>query len=195
MSAAEWNFLIETAATIFGLLCVWLTIRQNIWCWPTGLAMVVLYVYIFWNAKLYSDMGLQVIYIGLQIYGWWFWLHGGRDRGRAPVRIIPAAWMAGWIGTGLVGMVLLGTVMSRTTDASLPYWDAATTVLSLIAQWLMGRKVLQSWLFWIAVDVLAIGIYLVKGLHQTSVLYAVFLVMATLGFFAWRRAMASGEAI
>jgi len=181
--------LIEIVAVVSGLGCVWLTTRQNIWCWPVGLLMVSLYIVIFWRAKLYSDMGLQVVYVGLQFYGWHQWLRGGPRQSRldvSRVSVLPAVCWAGGAAACIVG---LGYVMRTKTDAALPYWDAVTTVLSLVAQMWMARKLLESWLVWIVVDVLAIGIYAVKGLHLTAGLYAVFLVLAVMGFVAWKRSM------
>ena len=180
---------IELMATAFGLASVVLTVRQNIWCWPTGLVMVVLYVWIFYQARLYSDMFLHVIYIGLSIYGWRCWASGDVRDGELLVVRLQWSSAVGWIVTGIVASALLGYSMHRLTDASLPYWDATTTVLSLIAQYLMARKVLESWLFWITVDVLAIGIYFVKELYVTSGLYTVFLAMATAGWLAWNRSI------
>ena len=180
---------IEIVATVFGLACVILYMFRNVWAWPTGLVQVVLYCYIFYEVKLYSDLILHVIYVGLQLYGWYHWLYGGARRDSLPVRVLAPRTLAGWAALGLVGTLLWGTLMARYTDAALPYPDAFTTVLSLIAQWLLARKVLESWLFWIVVDVAAIGIYLVKGLYFTSGLYAAFLVLATLGFLQWRRTL------
>lgn len=182
-------------ASLSGLLCVWLTVRQNIWCWPVGLVMVLLYAWIFYHARLYSDMGLQIVYVGLQIYGWAHWLRGGpRDSG-LPVTRLTSGRAVLWVSVGVVGTVLLGGSMARWTDASLPGWDAATTVLSLIAQYLLARKVLENWLFWIVVDVLAVGIYLVKELYVTAGLYAVFLGLATWGWLAWKQSLRTQESV
>ena len=182
--------VIELIATAFGLISVWLTVRQNIWCWPTGLIMVSLYVYIFYGARLYSDMGLQVIYIFMQLYGWYHWLYGAEGSDRLPVIRLKPSQITFWTSTAAIGTLGLGWAMYSYTDAALPYWDATTTILSLIAQWLMARKVLESWLIWIAVDILAIGIYMVKGLYPTAILYAVFLGLATTGLLAWKKTMA-----
>lgn len=184
---------IEATAVIFGLLCVWLTVRQNIWCWPTGLVQVALYIVIFYDAKLYSDVILHVVYVILQIYGWHHWLYGGRDRSKLPVTSLQAHGLIGWILVVAVGTAGWGWSMARFTDASVPYWDAFTTVASLVAQWLMTRKRLQSWLFWISVDIVAIGVYLHKSLIMTSGLYLIFLVLATMGFFTWRTSMDSNS--
>ena len=151
--------------------------------------MVSLYIYIFQQARLYSDMGLQVVYVFLQFYGWHQWLHGNKDHGELSVRRIKPNPGIVWMLIGCFGTAALGYAMNRYTDADLPYWDAATTVLSLIAQYLMAKKLLESWLFWIVVDVLAVGIYAVKSLYLTSGLYAVFLGLAVMGFFAWQSSM------
>ncbi|HEX8200841.1 MAG TPA: nicotinamide riboside transporter PnuC [Isosphaeraceae bacterium] len=178
---------IELLAVVLGLACVALTVRQHIACWPTGLAMVVLYIAIFYRAKLYSDMILQVVYVFLQIYGWHAWLRGGPNRTRLAVSRLSPRGAMGWAIAGFIGTVALGSTMSRYTDASLPFVDAFATVASLIAQWLMGRKVLESWLVWIVVDIVSIGMYVSKRLNLTAGLYVVFLVLAVQGYLAWRR--------
>ncbi|MFU8803201.1 MAG: nicotinamide riboside transporter PnuC [Bradymonadaceae bacterium] len=185
----QWMSPLEIAATIFGLASVWFTVRQNILCWPTGLVMVILYAFIFFDVRLYSDMGLQIVYVFVQIYGWHHWLKGGPRDKQLPVRMLRGTQRLTWLAVAVIGTFGLGLVMDTYTDAELAYWDAATTVLSLIATWFMARKILESWVFWIVVDVLAIGIYTVKSLYLTAGLYAVFLVLATIGFFAWRRSM------
>ncbi len=179
--------LIEAAATLFGLACVLLTIRQNILCWPTGLVQVMLFIIIFYQVRLYSDLILHVLYVFLQIYGWHHWLHGGRDRDDLPVTALAPSALGRWILIGAAGTLLWGHLMDRFTHAALPYPDAFTTVSSLIAQWLMARKRLDSWYFWIAVDIAALGIYFYKGLYLTTGLYALFLGLAVAGLMVWRR--------
>lgn len=181
--------MIELIAVICGFLCVFFTIRENIWCWPTGLVQVSLYVYVFFEAKLYSDVILHIIYIFMNIYGWYFWLHGGQRKQEAKVTALAERWLAGTVAGSAIAMLLLGYVMASRTDASFPYGDAFTTAFSLSAQWLMSRKKLESWHFWIAVDVVAIYIYAVKGLHLTAGLYAAFLIMAIIGLQKWKQSM------
>jgi nicotinamide mononucleotide transporter len=180
---------IEAIAVVFGVLCVWLTVRQNIWCWPTGLVQVLLYIIIFYQVKLYSDLILHVIYVGMQIYGWYHWLHGGKAHGKLPVSKLTSIGRLIWTAVVIAGTLMWGYLMASLTNASVPYGDAFTTVASLVAQWLMARKRLESWIFWICVDIAAIGIYLYKGLFLTSGLYTVFLVLATTGLFAWRKSL------
>jgi len=180
---------IESAATFFGLLCVWLTIRQNIWCWPTGLIQVILFIFVFYSTKLYSDLILHVIYVVMQIYGWYHWLHGGTNNQMLNVTTQTVRQTLFWVATAFLGAFAWGHFMATHTDAAAPYADAFVVVASLIAQWLMARKIIESWLFWISVDSVAIGVYLYKSLFVTTGLYTVFLLMAISGYFAWRRTL------
>ena len=184
---------IELLAVVLTLMAVYLTTRQVIWCWPLGMVSVILYALVFYNAKLYADMGLQALYFGLAVYGWWAWLHGGEEHGELQVSLASnrARMVLATIG-GLAG-TLLGLTLSRLTDASLPFMDSVLTSFSVVAQWMQTRKLLEAWLVWLAVDVFYIGMFLFKGLYPTAGLYAVFLVLAVLGFVEWRRSM--GEVV
>jgi nicotinamide mononucleotide transporter len=177
---------LEIIASLLGLACVVLTVRRHIACWPTGLAMVILYIGIFYQARLYSDMLLQVVYVFLQAYGWYAWLRGRPDRSPLAVTQLPPQHYVRWIVVCLAGTLLLGTFMKVATDASFPYVDALVTVASLIAQWFLGRKIVESWIVWIVVDVVAIGLYFAKELYPTTALYAIFLALAIWGWLDWR---------
>ncbi len=187
--------VLEAIAVVFGLLCVWLVVKQSIWCWPAGLIQVTLYLFIFYEVKLYSDFILHIFYVGMNIYGWYYWLHGGKQRDQLPVTLLQSQWKIIWLSVTVLGTLIWGYSMTSLTDASIPYGDAFTTVASLIAQWLMARKKLESWLFWITVDVVAIGIYWHKELLLTAGLYAAFLVLAVIGLLTWRKSMSHQPAI
>jgi len=180
--------IIEIIAAIFGLISVWLTVKENIWCWPTGLVMVFLYIFVFYEARLYSDVILQIIYIFLQIYGWYAWLNGNKNHVPLTVTRISQQGTMIWSGVALIGIFGLGYVMGSYTAAALPYPDAGITILSLIAQWLMAKKILECWLIWITVDVIAIIVYGIKHLYPTTGLYIVFLILAVLGYREWKKA-------
>ncbi len=183
---------IEAAATLLGLANQWLTIRRNIYCWPVGIASVVLFGAVFFNARLYSDLLLQGVYVGLQGYGWYAWLHGGPGRAVLPVRRLAPIdyWRAPLLIVGIAAA--LGSIMRFATDASLPYVDASATALSLVAQWLQARKVLEAWIVFIAGNLIFIGIYATKGLYITIVLFIVLTIMAIAGYIAWRQAYRAG---
>ena len=182
---------IEIIAVVAGFLCVYYTIKENILCWPTGLLQVSLYIFIFYDAKLYSDVILHIIYVAMNVYGWHYWLHGGKMRQVARVKEISRMWLAGSVIGSVLATALLGWFMATRTDASFPYPDAFTTIFSLVAQWLMSLKRLESWYFWLAVDVVAIGVYYAKGLYLTTGLYSLFLIMAVIGLLKWRRSLLS----
>ena len=179
---------LEGTAVCFGLVSVYLSTRENIWSWPTAIVNVGLYSVLFFREKLYADMGLQVIYLLLSIYGWYEWLYGGENRSALHVSRITARLAMRLAGIGVLGSAVLGTLLYRTTDASLPYLDSTLSVFSLIAQWLMTRKVLENWVIWIALDVVYVWMFIfLKQLHFTAFQYAVFLALAVLGFRDWKR--------
>jgi nicotinamide mononucleotide transporter len=180
---------LEAVAVVFTLVAVYLTTRQVVWCWPLGMISVTLYAVVFFQARLYADMGLQGLYFGLAAYGWWAWLHGGENHGELRVTLTPARTRLGLFLVAAAGGLLLGQALSRFTDASLPVMDSLLTSFSIAAQWMQTRKLLESWLVWLAVDVLYVGMFLYKELLLTAGLYALFLVLATLGFLEWRRSM------
>lgn len=187
--------LLEGTAVLFGLTSVYLSTRQNIWSWPTALVNVGLYTLLFRREKLYADMGLQVIYFALSLYGWYQWLYGGENRTPLRVsRLTPRLAMA--LGAiGVAGSMTLGTFLHRSTDASLPYLDSALAVFSLVAQWMMTRKILENWVLWIVLDVVYVWMFIaLKQLHFTAFQYAVFLVLAAMGFHDWKRSYEGRQA-
>lgn len=183
--------LLEWIAAAFGAVSVFLSVRQHIWSWPTALVNVALYSWVFYLQGLYSDMGLQVVYFALSLYGWYEWLYGGAGRTKLEVsRATPLLWIASAV-VGVVCWAVLGRLTSRLPGAALPYVDAATTTTSLIAQYMMTRKILENWTIWIVVDVVYVGMFVFKHLYPTAMLYAVFLVLAALGHIEWKRSLAA----
>lgn len=178
---------VEIVAVVFSLLCVFFTLKNNIWCWPTGLVGVIAYAFVFYDVKLYSDVILQLIYIFMQFAGWYAWLHGGKDKTELPITDLTAKENAGWILTTVFATTVWGTTMHYQTDAACPYPDAFIVMASLAAQWLLCVKKLQAWIAWIAVDAIAIWVYAYKELYLTSGLYALFFFMAIMGYREWRK--------
>lgn len=163
-----------------------LTVRRNPWCWPLGMVNVALYAVVFARAKLYSDTFLQVVYFVMSAYGWWAWLRGAHGH-ELPVARAPRRVLLGLLAAATASTVVVGGLLHRGTDASLPWLDAGTTSFSLAAQVLMTRKWIENWALWIAVDVVYVYMYVVKDLHATAVLYAAFLGLAVAGLVEWRR--------
>ena len=176
---------LESVAVLFGIVSVWLSTREHLLSWPTAIVNVSLYFLVFREARLYADMGLQVVYLVLSVYGWYKWRFGGADRTELPVARATRrhAWTLGALG--LVGTIALGTLLARTTDAALPYLDSALAVTSLCAQWMMTQKLVENWLVWVVADVVYVGMFAAKGLWLTAGLYAVFLGLAVSGYRTW----------
>lgn len=185
---------LEPVAVATGVVSVWLSVKQKISSWPTALVNVALYFVVFREARLYADMGLQVIYFALSLYGWYEWLYGGANRTELKVSRANAAMALRLTAIAVVGVAVLGTLFARYTDAALPYVDSATATVSLVAQWMMTRKVLENWAVWIAVDVVYVGMFIYKHLYPTAGLYAGFLVLAVMGHLQWRRSLAADHA-
>jgi nicotinamide mononucleotide transporter len=179
---------------VFGFLtggaAVWLVVKQNIWNWPVGIANNVLFIVLFWQARLFADMGLQWVYVAISIAGWWYWLRGGAQRSERPVGRAGARELVAVLAlVALATLPLTGYL--RSIGDSAPFLDALTTALSLGAMYLMARKLVENWWLWIAADVVYIPLYVWKQLPLTGGLYAVFLAMCMRGLADWRRACAA----
>ena len=150
---------------------------------------VTLYAFVFYYARLYADMGLQGLYFGLAVYGWWAWIHGGESHGKLEVSVTPMRMRGVLLFVATLGGMLLAQTLTSFTNASLPFLDSMLTSFSIAAQWMQTRKLLESWLVWLAVDFFYVGMFLYKQLYLTAGLYTVFLVLAAMGFVEWRRSL------
>jgi nicotinamide mononucleotide transporter len=180
--------LTETLGFVTGAACVYLVVKENIWNFPLGLANNLFFLVLFFKARLYADAGLQVVYLALGVQGWHWWLHGGSDRSPRRVERAPRAVLLGLGGFLAVGTVGL-TLLLRSVRDSAPFLDALTTALSLGGQYLLNRKAIENWCFWIAADLLYIYLYLQRGLQLTALLYLVFLGLCVAGLIQWRRSL------
>ncbi len=181
---ASW---LESASFITGALCVWLTVKQNIWNFPLGLINVATFCVVFFESRLFADAALQVVYFGLGIVGWHLWLHGGKNR--SPLKVARASyWELSLICVVVAASTLGLWKVLGMVGGSASFWDALTTSISLASQWLLNRKRLESWIGWIIVDVIYVPLYIYKDLYLTAILYGLFLLMAVMGLRAWHAA-------
>ncbi|WP_226488126.1 nicotinamide riboside transporter PnuC [Pseudomonas sp. B20] len=181
---------LELFAAAIGVIAVWLTVKQNPWCWPIGLVMVVIYIWIFFDVKLYSDMLLQVIYAGLQVYGWLQWTRHGAGLPVKAVTTLQHGSVLKGLAVGALISVALGAGMAHFTDAAQPWLDAALTGFSLVAQVWMAQKRVQCWPLWILLDVIFVGLFIYKDLYLTAALYGLFTLLAVQGWREWRNDLA-----
>jgi nicotinamide mononucleotide transporter len=182
--------ILEIAGLFFGLICVWLLIKENIWTWPTGIIYVIISLYIFYQEKLYADLALHFLYLGLNFYGWYYWIYGNnKNREELPVTKASYKLLIILILASAVSILIVGYLLQNFTDASLPYWDTATTILSLAGMYLTARKKIENWYFWFVVDVIATGIYFYKGIEFYAVLYLIYIGLAVVGYISWKKSL------
>ena len=180
--------LTEVFGFITGAVCVLLVIQQNIWNFPIGIANNIFFIVLFLSSRLYGDMALQGVYVALGVLGWWQWLHSGEHRTKLSISHASVREIAIIVAVGLVATVGL-TLYFQSISDSAPFLDALTTVLSLIAQYLLNCKRIENWYVWITADILYVGLYVQKGLHLTAVLYAIFITMCIAGLRSWAKSL------
>lgn len=178
--------MIEVVGFLTGALCVYLLVKQNIWNWPIGIINAVMYIVLFYQARLFADMGLQVVYVVLGILGWYWWLRGGKNNTELTVQTTSKKHAAILLLVGVVATYAMHAYLVKIGDSA-PFLDALTTVMSLIAQYMLTRKLIENWAIWIAADIIYIGLYASRGLYLTSVLYAVFLSLCIAGAIEWQK--------
>ena len=185
---------IELFGFITGAACVALLVRQNIWNWPLGLANNLVFIVLFYRTGLYADVGLQGFYIVISIYGWWSWLHGGRNHGALTVsRVKPIVGLLLVLAVATLTAILTW-LLRRYTNSTVPVLDSLITALSLVAQFMMTRKWIENWPVWIMANCISVGLLIFKGLYVASALYLVYQVLCVMGLLEWRRALSASEA-
>ena len=183
----------EFAGLTSGLLCVILLIRQNIWTWPIGLVYALVSLVVFYDKQLFAEVGLHVFYVGMNAYGWYYWLYGGGSRQQEVLKVVNTSRSQMWVlvAISIVGTALLGTLLDRYTPADIAYVDSSIAVMSLVAMWMTAKKQIENWVLWWVIDILATGVYVYKGIYMYAILYFVYLGLAIVGWQTWRRAQTS----
>ncbi len=185
---------IEVLGFVTGVGCVWLAARENVWNWPVAIVNAVSYIIVFFGAKLYADCGLQLVYVAISIYGWWSWLHGGRNRSELPVTRVRAGSIPLLALVTVATTALLMLLLRRFTDSTVPFWDGLTTAMSLTAQYMLARKIIENWWLWMAADILYLALYIYKSLYLTAALYAIFFILCVVGLLRWQKLLAAPQA-
>lgn len=178
---------VEICGALSGFLYLGFSIRQHLLTWPVGLINALFYIAVFFSSKIYADMSLQFYYVAISIYGWWCWHHGSAVE---KVLKVSRTSFHLWIYLGIASLLLfafLALVLIRFTDTQVPYWDAITTALSVIATWMLAKKKLEHWIIWIFVDFISIGLFLFKELYPTALLFLAYTILAFLGYSEWKK--------
>ncbi len=185
---------VELTAALVSITYVILAIREIIWLWLFGILSAILYAWVYAHSGFYAGMALQGYYAAVSIYGWYNWTHKPGKTGsetepqklrvvRISLRllvILVLVWILLWASFGFI--------LNHYTDSRIPYWDAFTTAGGIVATWMIAKKILEQWLFWIVVDLISVGLYVWQGLYVTTVLFVVYIIMAIIGYRQWRKA-------
>jgi nicotinamide mononucleotide transporter len=184
------NYL-ELIGTVSGLIYLYFEIKQKVWLWPLGLITSSVYAVVFFESKFYADMSLQFYYIGISIYGWYWWLHGGESEGNPelPVSRINIKLAIVLSGITLALFCLMALFLRDYTDSPVPYGDAFTTALSITATWMLARKIIEHWWIWVVVNTVSLSLYIYKGLYPTSVLFFFYASMSIVGYYQWKKTL------
>ena len=182
---------LEILGTIVGLLYLWLEFRASIYLWLVSIVMPAIYLFVYYDAGLYADCAINIYYFVAALYGWAVWTYGvkGDQHAELPITHVPRSKMLSAAVVFVLVFVCIAWVLLRYTDSNVPWCDAFTTSLSIIGMWMLARKYLEQWWVWLVVDVACVGLYLYKELYFTSVLYALYAVVAVFGWMNWKKLM------
>lgn len=186
---------LEIIGTLASIIYLYYSIREKVWCWPWGIFASAVSIAVFFQVSLYADMGLQFYYLFISIYGWYYWLYGKSKQGGSNVEITRAKggqWLYLFFAAVVLYVMILGILLFvpdwlQIERSSMPYLDAFTTAASIVATWMLARKIIDHWLIWIVVDVISMGMYLYKGMYFYAFLFVVYSAGAIFGYVEWRK--------
>jgi nicotinamide mononucleotide transporter len=175
---------IEAAAVALAIAYLVLAIRQILACWYAAFASSLIYLWIFFDARLYMESALQIFYAAMAVYGWYQWRYGGAEHAGIPISI----WRPGQHARAIAGVLVLAAAsgwMLTSTDAAFPYLDSFTTIAAIVATWMVAKKVLENWIYWFVIDGVSVYLYTARDLYLTAGLFLLYLVLVVVGFRAW----------
>jgi nicotinamide mononucleotide transporter len=180
-SAWEWT------AVVLALAYLLLAVRESLWCWYAAFASTLIYLALFYRVNLLMESALQVYYLAMAVYGWWAWRGGTQRAEPLPITRRAWNWHLGALAGVLVASAVSGWLLVRYTSAARPWADSFVTWGSLLATWMVARKLLENWLWWLLIDSVSLVLYLDRGLYPTAMLFLVYLVIVVFGFLKWQR--------
>lgn len=181
--------ILDFLGSSLGLIDTLLLVRASVLAWPFGILAICINIVLYFEVKLYADIGLQIVYLISSIYGWCYWLYGNNDK--KPIAITHITWSMSLslLIIGMIGVFLTDEILILYTPSTTPLWDSTTAILSLIAQWLVCRKIIENWLLWLLIDSLYAGLYYYKGLPFHTMEHTIYLVIAVVGYIVWKKKM------
>jgi len=197
MTMIQWiikNY-VELIGAVTGLIYLYYSVKQNIWLWPVGIVTSTFYIIVFFDSQLYADMSLNIYYLLISIYGWYHWLIRRDNAHHDSIKISTLSlkdWIAYLVSVSFLSIIFAWILIHIPQKigfkpSSVPYWDAFLTAGSIIATWMLARKVLEQWLWWIVIDAISVGIFFYKGLYFTVVLFVINTIVAIIGYLKWKK--------
>jgi nicotinamide mononucleotide transporter len=190
------DIIIEIIGAVIGLTYLFLEYKANVWLWPVGILMSVFYVVIFFHGKFYADAAVYLYYIGANTYGLFQWtrtrkqtLEGNGIKQELAITHVPAKRILPLVAITVVLWMILYGILKTVTDSPVPLGDAFTTAVSIVAMWMLAQKYLEQWLLWVVVNIVSTALYFWKGLYPTGILFIVYVIVAVLGYFRWKKEM------
>ncbi|NNC85844.1 MAG: nicotinamide mononucleotide transporter [Bacteroidia bacterium] len=178
---------LEVIGFVFGVAGIWLTIKENIWCFPVGLVNVIVSFFLFYEEQLYSDTLQQAVYVVLLSYGWYAWVFKKGDKKKLPITGLSLNYWLLLIVVMIVVAFGMGTLFAKNTDADIPYLDAGATAICFVAQFLIARKKIENWYLWLIANAMYIGIFIYKDLYLYSTLHTAYFILAIIGLNTWSK--------
>jgi nicotinamide mononucleotide transporter len=179
--------LLETAAVILGIIFVILSARESVWCWVAGFFSTLIYTYIFWKGGLFSSTLLNFYYMCMSVYGFIVWKRGDKEEGKLSITSWPLARHAGVVLVTILLSITTGYLLTNYTDANFAYLDAHVMLFSALATWMLARKIIETWIYWIFIDSMAITLYWMAGFRTTILLFIVYIVLSIYGYLSWQK--------
>jgi len=177
----------EMVAVFFAIAYLLLAIKESIWCWPAALVSTMIYVFLFFDVNLYMESALQIFYILMAIYGWVLWRHHGDDQQDLHISSWPAKYHLLAISLVILLVIISGFLLIENTDAVYPWLDSFTTWGAVITTWMVAKKILENWLYWLVIDSVAIYLYIQRDLYLTAVLFIVYVILCFVGYKQWHK--------
>jgi nicotinamide mononucleotide transporter len=184
----ELKLLLQIVGTLLGLLYLWLEYKANIWVWIVGAIMPMVHGMLYLQSGIYADAAMQLYYVAAGIYGLFVWLRGEkRSEKRVDIQHTPKQWIFSLVAVYVVLHISLYFLLTEFTDSRVPLFDSMSTALSIVAMWMLSRKLVEQWLVWLVVDMISVGLYLYKGIPITAMLYMLYCALAVAGYMRWRK--------
>ena len=183
----DWSLILQIVGTTLGLIYLWLEYKANIWVWVIGAIMPMVHGVLYLTSGIYADAAMQLYYVAAGIYGLAVWKRHPKDSSSGRIKHTPLRWILPLVGIYVVLHVAIYFVLTNFTDSRVPFFDSMSTALSIVAMWMLSRKLVEQWLVWLVVDMISVGLYLYKGIPLTAGLYAVYSVLAIVGYVRWLR--------